>query len=72
MHSGKMQYPCLKERSVEKNSSFLENKAMGYILVLGFVETKDPTAIITGLTYQEPSFIYFGLGITSGFSVVEV
>jgi hypothetical protein len=37
-----------------------------------FAETKDPTAIITGLTDQEPSFIYFGLGITSGFSVVEV
>lgn len=35
-----------------------------------FVQTEDPTASITGLTYREPSFIYFGLGITSGFSVL--
>lgn len=34
-----------------------------------FVESEDPTASITSLTDLQPSYIYFGLGITSGYSV---
>lgn len=40
MHSGKMQYPCIKERSGERNSSFLENEAMECILVLGLLKPR--------------------------------
>lgn len=48
-----------------------ETRKQGHGIYSGvrFVETEDPTASITGLVYKEPSFIYFGLGITNGFSV---
>jgi hypothetical protein len=61
--------PMVQKLTVENDQVGLPRQGNGIYSGIRFVQTKDPTASITSLTDLRPSFIYFGLGTTSGYSV---
>jgi len=59
--------PTNRSGGIDQGTS--SRKGHGIYSGVRFVETEDPTSSITSLTNVRPSYIYFGLGITSGYSV---
>jgi hypothetical protein len=67
---GNMLYPCFGGSRLGKVAKMvLQDKAVGYILVLDLWKQRILQAASRSLIDLQPSYIYFGLGITSGYSV---